>query len=138
MNKLKTDATDENLSQVTEFVDAFLEQHQCSMKMLMQFDLAVEEVFVNIAHYAYGENTGWAEITLAEHNGEITVIFEDGGTPYNPLAKEDPDITLSVEERKIGGLGIFLVKKNMDSVTYAYENGRNVLTLKKRISQQKD
>lgn len=132
-NTVTVDATTENLSQVTDFVDAVLEQNDCPPKTQMQIDLAVEEIYVNIANYAYGDKTGTAEISADCRDGVLTVVFKDGGIPYNPIEKEDPDITLSSEEREVGGLGIFLTKKTMDSVSYAYENGKNVLTMKKSL-----
>lgn len=132
-NSLSIEAKNENLQAVTEFVDSILEENDCSPKAQMQIDLAVEEVFVNIANYAYGESTGVAEISASVEAGEVTIVFKDSGTPYNPLEKAEPDTTLSAEERQIGGLGIFLVKKNMDDVSYTYENGKNVLSLKKKI-----
>ncbi len=130
---LTVDATGDNLSAVMDFVDAFLEKNDCPMKVQTQLDLCVEEIFVNIANYAYGDEIGKAEIEIENNNGEISITFKDSGIPYNPLEKEDPDITLSAEERQIGGLGIFLVKKNTDKVTYEYENGFNVFTMKKKI-----
>ena len=130
---LTVPAENEKLDDVTAFVDSFLENLDCPAKAQMQIDLSVEEVFVNIANYAYGDEKGEAEITLSESDGVVTLTFRDGGVPYDPLAKEDPDTTLSVDERQIGGLGVFLVKKNMDDVKYAYENGKNVLTLIKKI-----
>lgn len=132
-NTLTVDATTDNLQQVTDFVDGILEANGASMKTLMQIDLAVEEIYVNIANYAYGESVGKAEITAAYNDGTITIIFKDSGTPYNPLEKPDPDITLSADEREIGGLGVFLTKKNMDTVSYQYENGYNIFTMTKRI-----
>ena len=103
------------------------------MKSQTQIDLSVEEIFVNIASYAYREEPGKAEVSVECNNGEITIVFKDNGKPYNPLEKPDPDVTLSAEEREIGGLGIFLVKKNMDDVSYEYKNDQNILTIKKKI-----
>ena len=99
----------------------------------MQIELSLEEMFVNIAHYAYPDGDGWAEVhvRVTDKGAEITLV--DGGIPYNPLDKEDPDVTLSVEEREVGGLGIFLVKKTMDDMTYVRRDGRNELTIRKRI-----
>ena len=128
---LTVEATREAFAQVNEFVDSFLEAHDCPLKAQMQIDLCVEEVFVNIASYAYGDTTGTAQIDLCGKNGEVTLVFSDEGQPYDPLAKDDPDITLDAQSRQIGGLGIFLVKKNMDEVRYRYENGKNILTLHK-------
>ena len=131
--KLTVDATNDNLHEVMAFVDTFLEENDCPMKAQMQLDLSVEEIYVNIANYAYDGEIGKAEIEISKVANEITITFKDSGVHYNPLEKEDPDVTLSAEERKIGGLGIFLVKKNVDSVFYSYENNQNILTLKKRI-----
>ena len=133
MQTLTVEAALENLEQATAFVDAFLEAHDCPMRTQMQIDLCVEEIFVNIAHYAYQGKTGTAEIRLSEADGIVELTFLDSGMPYDPLKKEDPDVTLSAEKRQIGGLGIFLVKKSMDSVSYRFENGQNILTMTKAI-----
>ena len=125
----------EALSDVLGFVDQTLEGYECPMKIQMAVCVAIEEVFVNVAHYAYGEGEG--DMTLGigfdEESRTITFRMADGGVPFDPLKKPDPDITLSAEEREIGGLGIFITKKTMDTVTYAYENGENVLTMTKKI-----
>ncbi|MBR5620003.1 MAG: ATP-binding protein [Clostridia bacterium] len=133
MQTLTVEAALENLEQATAFVDAFLEARDCPMRTQMQIDLCVEEIFVNIAHYAYQGKTGTAEIRLSEADGIVELTFLDSGMPYDPLKKEDPDVTLSAEKRQIGGLGIFLVKKSMDSVSYRFENGQNILTMTKAI-----
>ncbi len=133
MKTIVVDAIPENLSLVTEFTDAFLEALDCPMKTQMLIDLCVEEIFVNIAHYAYPDGTGFAEMRISEEDGAVTFVFIDSGIPYNPLQKTDPDVTLSAEDRQIGGLGIFLVKKNMDSVSYRYEDGKNVFTMIKKL-----
>ena len=102
----------------------------------MQLDIAVEELFVNIANYAYVPDTGKATIRL-EINEEplsVSITFIDNGVPYDPLAKADPDITLSAEERAIGGLGIFMVKKSMDDMFYEYKDSQNVLTIVKKLN----
>ena len=91
---------------------------------------ALEEIFVNVAKYAYNGN-GTVEITLSKFKDHVSFVFKDSGKPFNPLAKADPNITASSEEREIGGLGIFMVKKIMDKVEYEYINGQNVLTLVK-------
>ena len=133
MQSLTVAAAVDNLDRVNAFVDAFLEEHDCPMKTQMQIDLCVEEIFVNIAHYAYPEKDGEAEIRASETDGIVELTFIDSGIPYDPLKKEDPDITLSSQERQIGGLGIYLVKKNMDTVAYRYEDSQNILTVTKAI-----
>ena len=130
---LDVPAADEKLNDVIAFMNAFLEAHDCPMKVQMQLELVVEEVFVNIAHYAYPDSAGMARLQLSARDGVLTLVFSDNGVPYDPLQKADPDVTLSADERQIGGLGIFLVKKNTDSVGYRYENGQNVLTLTKKL-----
>ncbi len=120
------------LDEVTDFVNAELEALGCPMKTLMQIDLAVEEIFVNIASYAYGPDGGDAVIRIGAEDREVCVIFEDRGIPFDPTAREDPDRSLSAEERKIGGLGIFLTKRIMDEVIYEYRDGKNILTIRKK------
>ena len=135
MEELEIDAKRENLPQVLAFLDSHLESRGCSMKVQMQLDIAVEEIFVNIASYAYGAESGKAVIQLREaHNPEgVSVTLIDRGTPYNPLEKPDPDTTLAVEDRPVGGLGIYMVKKSMDDLAYAYRDNCNMLTLYKRF-----
>ncbi len=135
MKELIIDALTENLPQVLGFVDEQLEAAQCPVKIQMQIDIAVEEIFVNIAHYAYEQEVGTAAVRVEVTNEPpaVQITFIDQGIPYDPLAKADPDVTLSIEERQIGGLGIFMVKKTMDDVEYKYLDGHNVLTLKKGL-----
>lgn len=135
MDKLTLEATLTNLDRVLAFVDRHLEQMGCGMKAQMEIDLAVEELFVNIAKYAYSPDTGPATIEAETQTDPLTISITliDQGTPYNPLAKEDPVLSPSIEERPIGGLGIFIAKKSMDHIEYAYDDGRNVLRITKRI-----
>ncbi len=134
MNELIVEAKDDNLSKVLDFVDKQLESNDCPMKIQFKIDVAVEEIFVNIAHYAY-EDSGTVKIIFDIqsdlHAAKITFI--DTGRPYDPLEKADPDITLSAEERRIGGLGIYMVKKSMDKCLYEYKNGENHFTIIKAI-----
>ena len=125
----------EALSDVLGFVDRTLESYECPMKIQTAICVAIEEVFVNVAHYAYGDGEGDMVLGIGfdEESRDITFRMSDKGTPFDPLKKPDPDITLSAEEREIGGLGIFITKKTMDTVTYAYENGENILTMIKKI-----
>ena len=125
----------EALSDVLGFVDRILESYECPMKIQTAICVAIEEVFVNVAHYAYGDGEGDMVLGIGfdEKSRDITFRMTDKGTPFDPLKKPDPDITLSAEEREIGGLGIFITKKTMDTVSYAYENGENILTMIKKI-----
>lgn len=120
---------------LTEQVDGLLEGLDCPMKAQMQIDVAIDELLGNIANYAYG--TGKGEVTVRfdfePDSRTVALTFIDSGIPYDPLAKPDPDVTLAVEKRSVGGLGIFLVKKTMDDMTYARQDGHNVLTIRKRI-----
>lgn len=135
MKELDIKATIENLEQVLSYVDEQLDAAGCTAKVKLQIDIAVEEIFVNIAHYAYHPEIGTATIRveIEEEPLAVTMTFIDQGVPYDPLAKEDPDIKLPAEERRIGGLGIFMVKKSMDDVKYEYRDGSNILTLKKGL-----
>ena len=133
--ELKIEAEVDNLPQVLAFIEEQLEAVDCPMKAQMQMSVAVEEIFVNIASYAYAPDKGQATIRvqLEEDPARATVTFIDSGVPFNPLEKEDPDVSLSAEERRIGGLGIYMTKKSMDDVQYAYVNGQNELTLIKKF-----
>ena len=135
MKELTLAASLENIPVVTAFVDEQLEALDCPMKAQMQIDIAIDELFGNIAHYAYPDGTGDATVRFDfdETTRTASIAFIDGGVPFNPLEKADPDVTLSAEEREIGGLGIFMVKKSMDKMEYSYENGFNTLMLQKRI-----
>ena len=134
MKELTVDATVENIATVTEFVNAQLEQSGCPPKIQMQIDIAIDELFGNIAHYAYDPVVGPATVRVeVDEEPCVIITFIDNGVPYDPLGKEDPDITLSAEERGIGGLGVYMVKKSMDDISYEYRDGQNILRIKKRI-----
>lgn len=121
------------LDDVTDFVCEELDSADCPPKIAMQISVALEEMFVNVAHYAYEDRKGDVEVSVDMTDGRLTISLSDTGIPFNPLAKEDPDVTLSAEERGIGGLGIFMVKKIMDDVSYSYEDGKNHFTMMKVI-----
>ncbi len=135
MKELNLTATVENIETVTDFVNEQLEALDCPMKTQMQIDIAIDELFGNIAHYAYNPEIGQATVRVEVIEKPLAVIitFIDNGFPYNPLAKDDPDTTLSAEEREIGGLGIYMVKKFMDEITYEHKDGQNILKIKKHI-----
>ena len=120
------------LSSVLVFLEEELDKAETNPKLMVTFAIAVEELFVNVAHYAYPDSKGTAKIGIDTSGDSIVVRISDSGIQFNPLAKPDPDVTLSAEERKIGGLGIFMVKKSMDSVVYEYKDNQNILTISKR------
>lgn len=135
MKEMTIPATVGNIEKVTAFVDEQLEQIDCPPKAQMQIDIAIDELFGNIAQYAYNPDTGPATVRVEVTQSPISVVitFIDHGIPYDPLKTAEPDITLSAEERAIGGLGIFMVKKTMDEITYEYKNGQNILRIRKDI-----
>lgn len=135
MKEITVDAMIENMNTVTAFVDDFLDQIACPMKSRIQINIVIDEIFGNICHYAYKDSVGAVTVRVESGNTPKAVFltFTDNGIAYNPLETEDPDITLSSEERKIGGLGIYLVKKNMDEMKYEYVNQQNRLWMEKRL-----
>lgn len=135
MKELTIAATTENIETVTNFVNEQLEALDCPMRAQIQIDIAIDELFGNIAHYAYNPEVGSATVRVEVSQDPLAVIitFIDKGVPYDPLGNADPDVTLCAEERQIGGLGIYMVKKSMDEISYEYKNGQNILTIKKRL-----
>ncbi len=135
MKELTVEAAVENIEVVTDFVNGELEKLDCPLKAQTQIDIAIDELFGNIARYAYTPDIGKATVQFAveENPLEVTITFIDNGVPFNPLESPNPDVHLSAEERPTGGLGIFLVKKSMNLVEYKYENGQNILRIKKNI-----
>ena len=133
--ELSIPAEVEKLPELLSFLERQLEEVGCSPKTQMQISVAAEEVFVNIASYAYtpGKGIATVRVTIREDPAEAAITFIDRGTPFDPLKKEDPDVTLSLEEREIGGLGIYMTKKTMDDVRYEYKDGQNQLTLIKKL-----
>ena len=129
-------ATVENIQVITDFVNEQLEVVDCPMKAQTQIDIAIDEIFSNIVHYAYTPEAGNATVRIEiEDNPQAAVItFIDSGVPYDPLSQAEPDITLSADEREIGGLGIFMVKKTMDDLAYEHKNGMNILKIRKNFS----
>ena len=131
--KMTVDATVDNLNKVLAFIDEQLEANNCPMRVMLEIDVAAEEISVNVASYAYTSGVGSVaiEVNFEEQPKAVAIRFIDSGIPYNPLEKEDPDVTLPAEKRGIGGLGVFMVKKSMDEVTYEYKDGKNHLTIRK-------
>ena len=135
MRELTVEAKLDHLDEVLAFVDSSLEEMECPIKAQMQIDVAVEEVFVNIASYAYTPGTGSTtlQIETEQDPPAVAITFIDSGVPFDPLLKPDPDVTLPAEERQIGGLGIYMVKKSMDSMEYERRDGKNILKIKKHL-----
>ncbi|MCR5137350.1 MAG: ATP-binding protein [Oscillospiraceae bacterium] len=135
MKKLTMKAERESIPAVIDFVNRELDELGCPEKTKTQIDIAIDELYGNIASYAYGEENG--EVTVAvDHDsaaGAVSISFQDEGKPFNPLESGEPDVTLSARERKVGGLGIFLVRKSMDDVRYEYRDGKNILTIRKTL-----
>lgn len=140
MRELTVEASLENIGTVTAFINGQLEGYGCPVKVRMQIDVAIDELFGNIAHYAYNPDTGPAtvQVEVRQNPLEVIITFIDNGIPYNPLEKADPDITLSAEEREPGGLGIYMVKKTMDNISYEYKDGQNILKIKKVLDKKGD
>ena len=135
MKELTVEATIENIAAVTEFVDGELEAVDCPMKAEIQINVAIDELFSNIAQYAYNPKTGPATVRVEVEEDPLAVLitFIDNGKPYDPLSTAEPDVTLAAENRKEGGLGIFLVRKTMDDVSYEYKDGQNILRIRKNM-----
>lgn len=133
MKQLTIKADISQLDQVLAFADDILEGVDCPEEAKIQIDIAIEEIFINIARYAYPDGEGYVgiEVKADSSAGSVQIVFKDEGMPYNPLENKDPDISLSAEERPIGGLGIFMVRKSMDDVSYEYKDGKNRLTIRK-------
>ena len=135
MKEMTVQASVENIRKITEWIDEQLELLDCAPKAQIQIDVAIDEMFGNIAHYAYPEGEGPVVVRFEPDpdDGSVAITFVDRGIPFNPLERADPDTLLEPEEREIGGLGIFLVKKTMDDVSYRFEDGQNILTIRKKI-----
>lgn len=129
------EAKTDKLDQVLNFIRIRLEKQKCPVRILRQIEVAAEEIFVNIARYAYESGVGDAgiQVEVEQDPLRVAITFMDHGVPYDPLQNEDPDMALSAEERQIGGLGIYMVKKSMDDVCYDYQDGKNILTIRKNI-----
>ena len=123
----------DELAAVIAFLEEELDKAEASPKLVVTLSVALEELFVNVAHYAYPDSKGTAKIEIDTSGDSVVIRLTDSGIPFDPLAKPDPDVTESAEKRKIGGLGIFLVKKTMNLVEYEYKDGQNILRIKKNL-----
>ena len=138
MKELTVDATVDNITSVTDFVNEQLEAFGCPLKAKIQIDIAIDELFGNIAHYAYKPDVGpvTVRVEVKENHLAVIITFIDNGVQYDPLSAQEPDTTLPAEERSVGGLGIYIVKKSMDEITYEYKDGQNILKIKKNIQSK--
>jgi serine/threonine-protein kinase RsbW len=134
MKKITVAAAIDQLDNVQNFISEQLEFVDCPVKESTQISIAIDEIISNIVYYAYPGSNGNVEVSCDASADRVTIVIEDSGIPYNPLEKEDPNVTLSAEERDIGGLGIFMVKKTMDEVFYEYKNKKNIITITKYIN----
>lgn len=137
MKEITVNASLEELYTVLDFVELELESQACSPKVMVQIAIAVEEIYVNIAKYAYHPTVGDTTIRCSVGGDPLIILiqFLDNGSPFNPLDFAEADTTMSSDERAIGGLGILMVKKSMDEVDYSYRDGNNILTMKKQVSK---
>ncbi len=135
MDRFDVDADIRYLDDVQDFVRGHLEKYEVSVKDMYQIELAVEEIFTNITSYAYNPDVGKAAIGVEVKEDPLSIIiqFLDGGKPFDPLSREEADTSVEATMNRVGGLGIFLVKKNMDNVEYSYEDGKNILTISKTL-----
>ncbi len=135
MDSMTVKATTDELDAVTDFVEEKLVPYECPMRTMLQLRLAIEEIFVNIASYAYSPGIGEAEVHCEVLKDPLRVViqFLDSGQPFDPLAREDADTSEEALMSREGGLGILLVKNTMDDVQYSYENGKNILTIQKNL-----
>jgi len=133
MKSILLPATIHNIIPITEFVNDILEANDCAMKAQIQLEVAIDEIVSNIANYAYGVNSGDVKVEVEMLGDFVRLTFIDSGKPFNPLEMKEPDVTETAMDDSVGGLGIFIVKKTMDEMSYRYENQQNILTIKKRI-----
>ncbi len=135
MASITLPATIKSIEFATDFLVGMLERAACPMRAQTQLCIALDELMSNVARYAYVRSKG--DITLSveilDDPRRVVVTLTDSGIPYDPLQKEDPDVSLSADERGIGGLGIFIVKRSMDELSYEYKDGKNVVTIVKKI-----
>ena len=135
MPQITLPATTENIEVATDFINEILESVDCPIRTQMQLDIALDELMSNVARYAYAPQTGdiTVSVEIADEPRRAVLTLTDNGVPYDPLQKEDPDVTLSAEERQIGGLGIFIVKNAMDEMRYCYKDNQNIVTIIKNL-----
>ena len=135
MTCLTLPATPESIAPATDFLNEILEGAGCSLRDQTKLDIALDELMSNVAQYAYAPGTGdiALSVEILEDPKRVVLTLTDSGIPYDPLKKEDPDVTLSAEQRSVGGLGIYIVKQSMDAITYDHKDGKNILSITKNL-----
>ena len=133
VTEITLDAVSDSIPKVTDWMETELQALACPQKSMMQIAVAIDELVTNIVSYAYPDQPGEFSVKLECDDGMATITFTDSGVPFDPTKREDPDVTLSADQRQIGGLGIFMARKTMDSMTYARTEGQNVLTITKNL-----
>ncbi len=135
MKELTVGASFDQIEVVTDFVNETLRALGCSVRARLQLDVAIDEIMSNIVRYAYSPGTGSVTVRLEalENPTAVRLSFIDRGVPYDPFTAKQPDVSAPAEERAVGGLGIYLVRKTMDEVRYEYLDGQNILHITKRI-----
>lgn len=133
--ELTLEALVSNIDKVTDFINRELKEYSCPERARKQIDIAIDELFGNIARYAYNPEVGAATVIIevVENPLSVELTFMDDGKAYNPLERADPDTKLSAEDRPVGGLGIYMVKKSMDELVYEYKDGKNILKIRKSM-----
>lgn len=133
LKELTLDATVENITVVTEYIDEQLKKADCPLEIQYLIDIAVDELFGNIAKYGYKDCIGKVTVKMDIDEKKVIITFIDNGIPYNPLMREIPDLDLTAEEREPGGVGIHIVRTSMDDMKYEYTNNQNILTIYKKL-----
>ncbi len=137
MKEIKVKADKEAIDEVYSFIEEeLLSVEGCSRRDALKLHMVIDELFTNVANYAYENSEGEVTVGFDEENSLVSISFIDSGTPYNPLDQESPDVTLSAKERKIGGLGVFMVKNTVDDISYERKDGKNIVTVYKKVGGQ--
>ena len=135
MREITVSASGESIDVITELANEELAEHSCPFVIQAKIDIVIDEICSNINNYAYDDKSGEITFSIDVADSTAILVFSDSGRQFDPTVTDDPDVTIPVSKKKIGGLDIFMTKKIMDSVEYAYENGRNIRTLKKCIAE---
>ena len=125
----------QEIENVYSFISRFFSDCEIDISIENLFKMAVDEILSNIVYYGFEESQEGAIVVVSIQidSNAVSITFRDNGKPFDPLSIEEPDISLGIDERQMGGLGIHIIKNSFNEVHYSFENGYNVLTLKKRI-----